>query len=150
MLTPSKAKFAAEYIATGNATQSAITAGYSVKTAKSQGSRLLTDVDVKQALEAAGATATQRIAAATGKASTAAVTAIVTKDLVLGGLLALARDKKNVPPSVRRQAWRDLGEHLSLFKTVVDHQLVSGLAEQLGLDPLAVEAEAEAILRGSR
>lgn len=149
MLTPSKAKFTAEYIRTGNATQSAITAGYSAKTAKSQGSRLLTDVDVKQALEAAGATAGQRIEAASSRAVTSAVLAIVTKDMVLKGLLGIARDKK-IPPSVRRSAWRDLGEHLSLFRTVVDHNIVAGLAEQLGLDPLAVEQEAEAILRGSR
>lgn len=149
MLTPRKSQFVTAYIATGNAKQSAITAGYSPATAKQQGSRLLTDVDVKQALEAAGATATQRIAAEGTRAVTSAVRAIVTKDMVLGGLLALAKDKK-VPPSVRRASWRDLGEHLALFKVVVDHEMVSGLAEQLGLDPLAVEAEAEAILRGSR
>lgn len=59
MLTPKKALFVVAYIPTQNATQAAITAGYSEKTAKQQGSRLLTDVDVKAALEAAHATALQ-------------------------------------------------------------------------------------------
>lgn len=40
-------KFADEYIITGNATQSAINAGYSERTARSQGQRLLTNVDIK-------------------------------------------------------------------------------------------------------
>lgn len=39
-------RFAAEYIKDLNATQAAIRAGYSKKTAKQQGSRLLTNVDV--------------------------------------------------------------------------------------------------------
>lgn len=38
--------FAAEYLKDLNATQAAIRAGYSPKTAKAQGSRLLTNVDV--------------------------------------------------------------------------------------------------------
>ncbi|WP_442596325.1 terminase small subunit [Parapusillimonas sp. JC17] len=45
-LTPKKRCFAAEYIKDLNATQAAIRAGYSERTAKSQGQRLLTDVDV--------------------------------------------------------------------------------------------------------
>jgi len=51
MLTNKKRAFINEYISTLNATQSAIKSGYSVKTARSQGSRLLTDVDVKQAID---------------------------------------------------------------------------------------------------
>lgn len=42
--------FATEYIKCGNATQAAIKAGYSERTAKSQGSRLLTNVDIQQYL----------------------------------------------------------------------------------------------------
>lgn len=46
-LTIKQQKFADEYIINGgNATQAAIKAGYSEKTAKSQGQRLLTNVDV--------------------------------------------------------------------------------------------------------
>lgn len=43
-------KFIQEYVKTFNATKSAIAAGYSAKTAKQQGSRLLTRVDVQNEL----------------------------------------------------------------------------------------------------
>lgn len=45
-LTQKQVIFAKEYIKTGNATQSALKAGYSEKTAQAQGSRLLTNVMV--------------------------------------------------------------------------------------------------------
>jgi len=43
-------KFVKAYLETGNATKSAIAAGYSKNTAESQGSRLLKNVKIKQAL----------------------------------------------------------------------------------------------------
>lgn len=43
-------KFIDEYILCDNATQAAINAGYSPKTARAQGSRLLTNVDIQAAL----------------------------------------------------------------------------------------------------
>lgn len=46
-MTEKKQRFCDEYLIDTNATQAAIRAGYSVKTAKSQGQRLLTDVDVQ-------------------------------------------------------------------------------------------------------
>ncbi len=46
-LTAKQKKFADNYIKTGNATQSAIDAGYSKKTAKSVGSENLTKPDIK-------------------------------------------------------------------------------------------------------
>jgi phage terminase small subunit len=42
-----KLMFAAEYLVDSNATQAAIRAGYSERTAYSQGSRLLKDVEVR-------------------------------------------------------------------------------------------------------
>jgi phage terminase small subunit len=52
MLTEQKKQFARNYIANGgNATQAALKAGYSKKSAYSQGQRLLKDVEVKQMLE---------------------------------------------------------------------------------------------------
>ena len=51
MMTPKKKKFAKEYIIDLNATQAAIRSGYSKKTAKSQGQRLLTDDDIHYQLE---------------------------------------------------------------------------------------------------
>lgn len=46
-----KERFCLEYAAGGNATQAAIAAGYSPKTARSQGQRLLTNADIKARLE---------------------------------------------------------------------------------------------------
>lgn len=45
-MTPKQEAFAREYLIDLNATQAAIRAGYSVDTAKQQGARLLTNVDV--------------------------------------------------------------------------------------------------------
>lgn len=46
-LTAKKEKFCQEYLIDLNATQAAIRAGYSKKTARSQGQRLLTNVDIQ-------------------------------------------------------------------------------------------------------
>ena len=46
-MTPKQQKFCDEYIKTGNATQSAINAGYSKKTAKQIGQQNLTKLDLK-------------------------------------------------------------------------------------------------------
>lgn len=50
-LTPKQEMFCREYLVDLNATQAAIRAGYSVRTAKSQGQRLLTKVDVSERLK---------------------------------------------------------------------------------------------------
>ena len=49
-LTARRARFVSEYLVDLNATQAAIRAGYSRRTARQQGSRLLTNVDVKRAI----------------------------------------------------------------------------------------------------
>ena len=51
-LNPKQERFAAEYLIDLNATQAAIRAGYSAKTAYSQGERLLRHVEVAQAVQA--------------------------------------------------------------------------------------------------
>lgn len=71
-----QARFAAEYIVDLNAKQAAIRAGYSAKTAEAQGSRLLRNVKVAEAI-------------AKAKAARAARTAI-TSDRVLAELALLA------------------------------------------------------------
>lgn len=50
-LTEKQKKFADFYIKLGNATQAAIEAGYSKRTARSQGQRLLTNVDIKNYID---------------------------------------------------------------------------------------------------
>lgn len=52
-LTPKQERFVAEYLIDLNATQAAIRAGYSAKTAQEQGSRLLSNVMVAEAIQAA-------------------------------------------------------------------------------------------------
>lgn len=52
-LTPKQRRFVEEYLVDLNATQAAIRAGYSRKTAASQGERLLRNVEVKAAIQAA-------------------------------------------------------------------------------------------------
>lgn len=49
-LSPKQARFVAEYLKDQNATQAAIRAGYSQKTAAQQGSRLLMNVEVAKAV----------------------------------------------------------------------------------------------------
>lgn len=73
MLSPKQQRFVAEYLKDSNATQAAIRAGYSRKTAKSQGARLLTNVDIAQAV-------TKRVEQVG-----------ITADVVLGELLRIAR-----------------------------------------------------------
>jgi phage terminase small subunit len=51
-LTPKQQRFVTEYLIDLNATQAAIRCGYSEATAKSQGSRLLTNADVAAAIAA--------------------------------------------------------------------------------------------------
>lgn len=51
-LSVKQARFVAEYLIDLNATQAAIRAGYSEKTAKQQGARLLTNADVLAAVQA--------------------------------------------------------------------------------------------------
>ena len=63
MLTPKQAAFVAEYVKDGNATQAAIRAGYSEKTADVQGPRLLGNVGIQQALQQVRGTAVQVVEA---------------------------------------------------------------------------------------
>ncbi len=52
-LTPKQEMFAEEFLIDLNATQAAIRAGYSKRTARSQAQRLLTNVDIAMAIDAA-------------------------------------------------------------------------------------------------
>ena len=59
-LTAKQERFVAEYLVDLNATQAAIRAGYSKRTARSQGQRLLTNVDIAKAINAAVARRSER------------------------------------------------------------------------------------------
>lgn len=59
-LTPRQQRFVEEYLIDANATQAAIRAGYSAKTANEQGARLLANVSVAEAIAAAQAARSTR------------------------------------------------------------------------------------------
>lgn len=59
-LTPKQQRFVEEYLVDLNGTQAAIRAGYSVKTARSQGQRMLTNVDIQKAVQDAQGKRSQR------------------------------------------------------------------------------------------
>jgi phage terminase small subunit len=59
-MTPKQERFVEEYLIDLNATQAAIRAGYSPKTADQQGSRMLKNVKVSQAIKAAQANLSQK------------------------------------------------------------------------------------------
>ena len=60
-LNAQQSRFVEEYLVDLNGTQAAIRAGYSPKTAKQQGARLLTNADVKAAVDAAIAARSERV-----------------------------------------------------------------------------------------
>lgn len=59
-LSAKQQKFVAEYLVDLNATQAAIRAGFSAKTARSQGQRMLTNVDIAEAISKAQEKRSQR------------------------------------------------------------------------------------------
>lgn len=118
-------KFVVEYLIDQNATQAAIRAGYSLKTAYSQGQRLLKNVEIKQKIEKRQAKQLKRLE--------------ITADYVLGSLKEVAERCKQSEPVLDKQgkptgeyrfdstgankALELLGKYLSLFtdKIQVEH-----------------------------
>ena len=114
-LTPKQARFVEEYLVDLNATQAAIRAGYSNKTAYSQGQRLLKKVDVAAAIQAAQIEVRRR-------------TNIAVDDVVTG-LLAEAEGREDSTSSSRVAAWSHLGRHLGMFNDRLNLEAGSGIAE---------------------
>jgi len=110
-MTPKQTRFVQEYLVDLSATQAAIRAGYSAKTAYSQGQRLLKHVEVATAIQATQIEISEHLA--------------VTADRVVGGLLSEAEGKDDSTASSRVAAWAHLGKHLNLFedKSVFDGKL---------------------------
>lgn len=61
VMTPKQESFAREYTIDGNATQAAIRAGYSAKTAYSAGQRLLSNVEVRATINRTRAACAERV-----------------------------------------------------------------------------------------
>lgn len=123
-LTPKQKRFASEYLIDLNATQAAIRAGYSQKTANEQGARLLANASVQAAISEAMEKRERRTQ--------------ITQDYVLSGIKDLVerciqaepvRDKEGDKTGEYRfdafaalKGYELLGKHLKLFteKSEVD------------------------------
>jgi phage terminase small subunit len=103
MLNPKQAAFAAEYLVDLNATQAALRAGYSARTAKAQGSRLLTVVDVQAAIQAEQKIRAKRVETTTDRIVTelAHIAFFDPADLVAVGVTC-PEDIAKLPEHVRR------------------------------------------------
>lgn len=107
-LTPKQQRFVDEYLIDLNATQSAIRAGYSPKTAEQQGFQLLKKTSVSEAIEQAQQERQKRT--------------LVTQDDVIRGLLTEAEwQGEGSSHSARVSAWAHLGKHLNMFTDKIDH-----------------------------
>ena len=168
--TPRQAQFVAEYLIDLNATQAAIRAGYSAKTANEQGARLLTNVSVRSALDEAMKARGERIQ--------------TTADDVLREITRLAMfdpadltnvkspdDIKALPEDVRRAivgwswdrqgrftiklvkegALEMLGRHHALFKDRVEHSGPNGgpIQTTAGVYDLSTDALMAIAARGA-
>ena len=88
-LNDQQQRFVEEYLIDLNATQAAVRAGYSEKTAKQQGSRLLTNVDVQNAVRAAQEERSERTA--------------ITQDYVLQTIVSTIERCKQAEPVTDRK-----------------------------------------------
>lgn len=101
-LKPRQRRFVDEYLVDLNATQAAIRAGYSARTANEQGARLLAKAIVAAAVQAAQKARAERLR--------------ITQDDVLLGLQREARlTGVGTSHAARVSAWGLLGKHLGMF-----------------------------------
>ena len=122
-LTLKQRRFIEEYLIDFNATQAAIRAGYSEKTAYSVGHENLSKPEIKSEIDRLTAQMTEK--------------AIVTKEMVLQGLLDEARMyDEGASHSARVSAWAHLGKHLGIFMDKVE---LSGKVEVTSLSSLIDE-----------
>ncbi len=138
-LTPKQARFVEEYLIDLNATQAAIRAGYSERSARTTASRLLTNDDISRAIEEAQQSRSERTE--------------ITADWVLGNLRDVAiRCQQKEPVMIFDRAEREMvqattpdgegvwqfdssganraleliGKHLGMFKDRVEHSGPNG------------------------
>jgi phage terminase small subunit len=121
-MTPKQQLFVREYLVDLNATQAAIRAGYSAKTARSIGSELLTNPDIAAAVQAA--------------ADKRSAKAEITAQAVLQNIQRIAtRAEADDDWQAALKGNELLGKHLKLFTEKVEHtganggpiQVVSGI-----------------------
>ena len=131
-LTPRQHRFVLEYLVDLNATQAAIRAGYSAKTAYSQGQRLLKNVEVAAAIQAGMDKRAKRTE--------------ITQDYVLTGIRNIAERCAHANEDFNALAalkgYELLGKHLALF---VDRQQVTGNMEYKDITAGTLEERIKAL-----
>ena len=101
-MTPRQRRFVEEFLIDLNATQAAIRAGYSARTAEQQGPRLLGNVEIAAAVQAAQRARSARVQ--------------VTQDAVVRGLLHEATlVGEGSSHSARVSAWGLMAKHLGML-----------------------------------
>jgi phage terminase small subunit len=105
MLNAKQKAFTVEYMKDKNATQAAIRAGYSAKTARSIGNELLAKPDIMQAIADLQKAAEAR--------------AGITVDSIVEDLTGIAKDAATAPRDKIR-AYELLGKYLGMFTEKVD------------------------------
>ncbi|MFH1740662.1 MAG: terminase small subunit [bacterium] len=111
ILTPKMKKWAREWPKDHNATQAAIRAGYSARTARQAGHRMLTDVDVMKLAEKTEAKACAKCE--------------ITVERILRGIAELAFKRRGAPRD-RLKALEMLGRHKRLFIDRLEHEGTGG------------------------
>lgn len=119
MLNQKQTLFVEAFLANANATQAAIKAGYSEKTAYSQGQRLLKNVEIAERLK-------ERVDKA-----------IITADEILTDVKSIAKSADK--DSDRLKAYEMLGKHLAMWIDKSESNVVVKLkdADELSDDELA-------------
>jgi phage terminase small subunit len=116
-LTPKQQVFVDEYLKDLNATQAAVRAGYSEKTAKVIGSENLTKPDIAGAIQKAMDERSERTA--------------ITQDYVLQGIQDVTEATRNEQPAVALKGYELLGKHLKLFTEKLELGADASLAEAI-------------------
>lgn len=120
-LTAKQATFVREYLVDLNATQAAIRAGYSEKTACEQASRLLANVKVSEAVQDAMNERAKRVE--------------IDADYVLSGIKEIVErckgDGEDFNPNAALKGKELLGKHLKLFTDKIEHTVDTDLASIL-------------------
>lgn len=109
-LTPKQERFVEEYLVDLNATRAAERAGYSARTANEQGARLLVNVSVQKAIQAAKLNRAQKVA--------------VSAEDVLRGVIEvtmLAREEGDLKTALK--GYELQGKHIGMWRDKVEQEI---------------------------
>lgn len=126
-------RFVAEYLASGNGTKAALAAGFSQKSAAAQGSKLLREPVIVEAIAAGRAKVLGRLE--------------VKAETVLAELAKVAFDDE--VSAIKVRALELLGKHLQLFVEKIDLKVDAMTPEERAARAAALIATARARLIGS-